>query len=374
MGWMQMRAFTSRSLALTSAAATAGAALLVSTAAVSSDFNAANHFKGKTIRIVVDFKAGGGTDIQARYFASNWGKFIPGNPRIEVSNIFPNPAGQNFVWKSKADGLTLSFTASPGIGRELTDPDAKFENERFTQIGAHAARDLVLLARGTLPYNSVLESRGGKVEITVAEPVGRPDDINGKLLAVGLLCMWLDAPLRFVTVARSGTSDTLLMLERGDVNGYVSGSQWYALPRLRPGWMANGFLKPIADMSHPDSPLLTNSETKMSIPNAINWLNEEQKEIWKGLVLPEVVYGKGIVGPPDIPAPIVQALRDAYANAVLDPTFATGLEKIQQQPVALTRGERLAEIMQEYTAAYKKQAPKIQQIQQQVFARYMKGR
>lgn len=356
------------------AAVIAGTALLGATAAISADFDAAAHFRGKTIKLVVDFKAGGGTDIQARYFASNWGKFIPGGPRLEVSNIFPNPAGQNFVWRSKPDGTTLSFTASPGIGREMIDPDAKFENERFTPIGAHAARDLVLLALGTLPYKSIQEARGGKVPITVAEPVGRPDDINGKLLAVGLLCMWLDAPLRFVTVARSGTTDTLLMLERGDVNGYVSGSQWYALPRLRPGWMAKGFLKPIADMSHPDSPLLTNSEVKMPIPNAVTWLNDEQKEIWKGLVLPEVVYGKGIVGPPDMPPPVAKALREAYANAVLDQAFAAGLEKIQQQPVALTTGDKLEQIVKEYTAAYKQQAPKIQQIQQQVYDRFMKGK
>lgn len=374
MGFKVMRAPAPQSRAAVAAAVAMGIALLGSTAAVSSDFNAANHFKGKTIKIVVDFKAGGGTDIQARYFASNWGKFIPGSPRLEVSNIFPNPAGQNFVWRSKPDGLTLSFTASPGIGRELVDPDAKFENERFTPIGAHAARDLVLLARGTLPYKSLHEARGSKVEITVAEPVGRPDDINGKLLAVGLLSMWLDVPLRFITVARSGTSDTLLMLERGDVNGYVSGSQWYALPRLRPGWLANGFLKPVADMSHPDSPLLTNSEIKMPIPNAITWLDQEQKEVWKGLVLPEVVYGKGIVGPPDMPPPVAKALRAAYEAAVKDPTFAAGLEKIQQQPIALTAGDKLEQILKEYTAAYKKQAPKIRSIQQQVYDRYIKAK
>jgi tripartite-type tricarboxylate transporter receptor subunit TctC len=42
-----------------------------------ADFDAAKHFKGQTMRLVVDFKPGGGTDIQARYFSRFWGKFVP---------------------------------------------------------------------------------------------------------------------------------------------------------------------------------------------------------------------------------------------------------------------------------------------------------
>ena len=61
------------------------------------DFDAAKHFKGKSIRLMVDFKPGGGTDLQARYFAANWGKFIPGAPRMTVSNMFPKPAARNFT-------------------------------------------------------------------------------------------------------------------------------------------------------------------------------------------------------------------------------------------------------------------------------------
>ncbi len=136
------------------------------TAAKAAEFDAAKHFKGKLIRLVVDFKPGGGTDIQARYFAAHWGKFIPGNPRFGVTNLFPNPSGRNYVWKAKPDGLTLSFLASAGTGREMVDPQSKFVTAEFTQIGSHAKRDQVLLVRGTVPYNSIPESRGGKVMIS----------------------------------------------------------------------------------------------------------------------------------------------------------------------------------------------------------------
>jgi tripartite-type tricarboxylate transporter receptor subunit TctC len=345
----------------------------IATASTAAPFDAAKHFKGKTIRLIVDFKPGGGTDLQARYFAAHWGKFVPGNPKFEVANLFPNPSGRNYFWKSKPDGLTLSFVASASIGREMVDTTAKFETAKFTQIGTHAKRDVVLLVRGTVPYNSIPESRGGKIRITLAEPIGRAEDLSGKLLALGMLAMWHDAPLKIVTVARSGTSDTLLMLERGDVNGYLAGSQWYSLPKLRPGWFSKGYLKPIADMSHPDSPSIPNSEIKMPIPNAIKWLNDEQEAVWRGIVLPEVLNGKGIAGPPNMPTGVTKALRDAYFKAVTDKGFVKGLERIQRQPVAIIRGEKLQKLMVSYTAAFKKQLPQYKKVRQQVYDRYFKG-
>jgi tripartite-type tricarboxylate transporter receptor subunit TctC len=338
-----------------------------------ADFDAAKYFKGKTIRLVVDFKPGGGTDIQARYFAQRWGKFIPGNPNLEVNNLFPNPAGRNYVWKSKPDGLTLSFVSSATIGRKLVDPSAIFDTEKFTQIGTHAKRDVVLLVRGTVPYNSIPEARGGKVKITIAEPIGRPEDLTGKLLATGMLALWFDVPLKIVTVARSGSSDALLMLERGDINGWIAGSQWYSLPKLRPGWFKKGFLKPIADIGNPGAPSIPNAEIKMPIPNAVTWLNAEQKALWEGIVIPEVLHGKGIAGPPNMPVGVTTALRESYLNALKDPGFAKGLERIQRQPVAVIPGEKLQKMMINYTAAFKKQLPNYKKVRQQVYDRYFKG-
>ncbi len=335
-------------------------------------FDAEKHFKGKTIRLVVDFKPGGGTDIQARYFASNWGRFIPGNPKMTVTNLFPNPSGRNYVWKSAPDGLTLSFLATAGIGDELVDSTAQFESDKFTQIGSHAKRDVVLIARGTVPYNSIPDAKGSKTTLTFAEPIGSVEDISGKLLAAGMLALWFDAPMRIATVARSGSADALVMLERGDVNGYIAGSHWYSLPTLRPGWFAKGYVKAIADLGHPDAPSIPNDEISMPVPNAITWLNDEQKALWKGVYLPDVLSGKGIAGPPNIPPAITKVLRDTYVEALKDPAFSAGLEKLQGQPVALIPGEKLQQLVVDSTKSFKEQLPRYNEIRQQVYDRLVK--
>lgn len=336
-------------------------------------FDAEKHFRGQTVRLIVDFKPGGGTDTQARYFARYWSKFIPGNPRIRVSNLFPNPSGRNFVWKSKPDGLTLDFVASASTGREFVDPNAKFVTSEFTQIGTHAKRDVVLLGRGTLPYNSLLESKGSKVPILLAEPATAATDLDGKLLAVAMLAYWFDAPLKIAPVARSGTADSLLMLERGDISGYIAGSQWYALPKMRPGWFKTGYLKPLADLGHPDTPAVANSEIKMPLPNAYTWLNAEQKEIWEGIVLPGIIYGKGIIGPPKMPKDVTTILRDSYEKAAKDPTFKKGLEKIQGQPVIFIHGSNMQTMIAKATVSFKKALPKIDGLRQEIFKRYFEG-
>lgn len=340
--------------------------------AAAADFDAEKHFKGKTIKLMVDFKPGGGTDVQARYFAAYWGKFIPGNPRATVTNLFPNPSARNYTWKSAPDGLTLSFVASAAVASDiLVDPTAEFEADKYTQIGSHAKRDTTLLVRGTVPYKSLAESKGGKTVLTLAEALGSPEALSGKTLGVGMLAMWLEAPLRMAPVARSGTADALLMLERGDVNSWMADSQWYALPKQRPGWFKTGFIKPLADMGHPDSPSSPNAEIAMPLPNAYTWLKtDEQRELWKAIYLPEVLYAKGIIGPPNMSPELTKVLREAYVTAVTDPVFAEGLEKIQGQPVALIRGEKLQELVADSAKSFKEYLPRFNQVRDQVY-RYL---
>ncbi|HXF76451.1 MAG TPA: hypothetical protein VNN13_10195, partial [Methylomirabilota bacterium] len=44
-------------------------------------------YKGKSIRIVVGFSAGGGFDTYARAIARHMSKHIPGNPSVIVENM-----------------------------------------------------------------------------------------------------------------------------------------------------------------------------------------------------------------------------------------------------------------------------------------------
>lgn len=74
----------------------------------------ANYYEGKTIRIIIPFSAGGGTDGFGRLIAQYLGKHIPGNPTVIAENVTGAGGllGSNeFAERSERDGTTL-LTAS----------------------------------------------------------------------------------------------------------------------------------------------------------------------------------------------------------------------------------------------------------------------
>ena len=73
-------------------------------------------FEGKTVTFLVPFRAGGGTDLWARFWASIIAKKLPGNPKVVVENITGGGStkGANSYHKARKDGLTL-FVSSASV-------------------------------------------------------------------------------------------------------------------------------------------------------------------------------------------------------------------------------------------------------------------
>ena len=67
---------------------------LFATGAAAQDV--ANFYKGKTVRVIVGFSAGGGYDHYARVVSRHIGRHIPGQPNVIVQNM-PGAASLNSV-------------------------------------------------------------------------------------------------------------------------------------------------------------------------------------------------------------------------------------------------------------------------------------
>ena len=67
-------------------------------------------FSGKTIKWIIPFKVGGGSDVWSRLYAPFFQKYLPGNPTVAVQNMPGGGSitgGNYFHTKAKADGLTV---------------------------------------------------------------------------------------------------------------------------------------------------------------------------------------------------------------------------------------------------------------------------
>ena len=108
--------------------------------AVNSVFAQESFYKGKTIRIIVGFSAGGGFDTYARALARHLSRHIAGNPAVVVENMAGAGSliAANHVYNvAKPDGLTMGhFIGGLLLGQVLGQKGVEFDARKFEYIGA----------------------------------------------------------------------------------------------------------------------------------------------------------------------------------------------------------------------------------------------
>lgn len=303
-------------------------------------FDAKSYYAGKTIRIQVGFGPGGGTDLQARHFAAHWGKFVPGNPRFQVTNITPNTASANRLYKSPPNGLTLELTGSPNVTNQFTIPQAEYKVEENRMIGTHVASVSVLFGYKDLPYKTLRDAVGGKEVLRM----GWRTPQQASAMRMAALSEWLNIPMKFIPGA-AGTADSLLELERGDTNVWMpggAGTAWFGLPTIRPDWLKDGMVRPIAIMEAPGTKVRGNKEIEMpdSVPYVADLLTDpEQKR--KIIALSNIIdrYSKIFMAPPKTPDHLINVLRASYEALLKDKDFVERLEVLQGDPVEYVPGD-----------------------------------
>ena len=339
---------------------------------VDPGFDAEAYFSGKTISMMVGYNPGGGTDAQARFMSRAWPEYIPGNPRIVVRNLTPNVVQRNFVWNSKPDGLTLGLEASSGIFAQFT-PTAQFDLREITMIGITSGKEGLWVIRGTMPYDCI-DSAFGATDpaLTVGTSAPTPADL-ASYVAVGWLADRLNVPLEIRNVSAAGSAEQYVMIERGDVNSWVSGTIWDQYPRTRPGWTGSGFIRPFADLSFPGFDLGHNGEADFHCPNvADEYFEGEELDLWVALRGPQVYASKNIIGPPGIPNEVTAVLRKALADAMANEEFANTMQDFTGIKNAFTHGDVAAQELTATVNSYINRQAQIDEITQAVFEKYVR--
>ena len=318
--------------------------LLLSSLPAAKAFDVEKYFKGKTIRFVTGSRPGGGTDILLRYFASNWGKFFPGNPRFVVSNMPPHVSALNWVWHKKGDGLTV-FMHSTGVLREQALAQAEFKTSQFKYVGDVGDRSTVLTGYN-LPYKDIRDAMGkNEPKLRYLDMIPSPADMHPQALQLMLLADWLDLPAEFGVIAERGTSTFLLEMERGNMNVVMGGAgRWFGWPKLRPGWLSEGKLKPLLDMTYFGRKMLPNAEFKdvEKVPHVYTLLNKDQKELWTALIEAPQAMNKPLVLPPGTSNDILNAYRKALEDAMNNEQFRSGIKRVTGIPPTWVPGDELA--------------------------------
>ena len=99
-----------------------------------------DYYRGRVIRIIVGFSAGGGFDTFARTVARYMGKYIPGNPSIIVDNM-PGAGSliaANHIFRvAKPDGLTIgAFNGNQILAQLIGAQGTNFDARKMEWMGA----------------------------------------------------------------------------------------------------------------------------------------------------------------------------------------------------------------------------------------------
>jgi tripartite-type tricarboxylate transporter receptor subunit TctC len=128
------------------------AALVVLFAAVSSDGALAQFYKGKTITMIINYPAGGPTDIEGRIVAQHLPAFIPGSPTIVIKNVggAGGLIGTNQLAEAAPNGDTMGFFTLDVVAQIVGNPALRVSYENFIMIAA-VESPLVVYARKDTP-------------------------------------------------------------------------------------------------------------------------------------------------------------------------------------------------------------------------------
>ncbi|MBI4494458.1 MAG: hypothetical protein HY690_16875 [Chloroflexi bacterium] len=299
-------------------------------------------YKGKTVRILVGYAAGGPYDIFSRVVSRYMPKYIPGGPSI----IVENRAGAasllvaNQVYGSELkDGTVIgSFSSGTPLLQALGKEGVEFDVLKYNWLGSGSKTVSTCAARvdsGVKTIQDIMGPNAKELPVAAIGPGTGTYDTPITLNAV------IGTKFKVIS-GYAGTSVIVGAVERREVDGMCANldTMHSSVRQLLDG--PNPIQKFIVVMGAktPDDPWLKGVPPSESLVKT-----EEEKQILRAAALATVMnlpYGVA----PEVPKERVEALRKALADTFADPQFRADAEKAGFE-VNPNSGEELARVVQD---------------------------
>ncbi len=312
-------------------------------------------YQGKTLSLIINFAAGGPTDIEGRIVARHLSKHIPGQPVVIVQNMAGagGVTGINFLGEvAKADGQTMGYFTGPYNHQMMRTPTLR--------------ADL-----GKLPFiASVYGVTVCYIRSDVAPGIKKPTDIaKAQRFRAGGLSFDSNKDLRFrlafdilglkydYVTGYNSSSDARLAVQRNEIQYHDESIPGYR-SAVEPQMVKTGIVTPIyyhdvfspdgALRSSPDFPELSSfAEVYMQIfgkpPSGIKY------EALKAANIASGNMSRVAILPPGTSSDAVAALRQAFASLSRDEEFIAEAKKSMRFHPRFITGEEGEKLKQKIT-------------------------
>jgi tripartite-type tricarboxylate transporter receptor subunit TctC len=284
-------------------------------------------YAGKQLTILVNYDAGGPTDIEARLLSQHLSQHIAGNPRINIQNM-AGGAGMvatNYLGEvASRDGTMVGyFTGAPQ--RYLSNPERFNVDFRTYEFVAVVPSSRIYFMRTDVRPGIKSAADVVKGENIIVGGLGpqQPKD-----LAMRLTLDMLGARYSYVTSYNSSAAGFSALL-RGEINFYADSPTLYktkVAPEVKAGKLITVYYDPAfdgKDFSVPaamkDHTILPFHEFYRSIKGAMP--SGELWEAYKSLLLVNSTMYRMLALPPGSPRDAVDALRAAVVKLAADKAY-----------------------------------------------------
>lgn len=292
-----------------------------------------NKFPNRPITVVIGSSSGSSMEFEMRILNESF-KQILGQPiTIELRPGANGAIGATHVMNAKPDGYTL-FTspASPMVFNPLTNKSLTYDPKKMTPIIEIGAQPLVLVTRGDFPGSTLKDL----VDYAKSRPNGAHYGSTGlgggNHMSVLLLGKHTGAPFNHVPYPGAGPATQSLL--KGETDFAI-----LSIASLLP-WYKDGKLKFLA----------VGSKTRTSDAPDVPTFRE--------LGYPEEFVLTGwrvLVGPPNMPADIVEIINGAVNQAYKNPVVRERFKALGLEATGGTPGE-VAQMLARETATWERVA------------------
>jgi tripartite-type tricarboxylate transporter receptor subunit TctC len=297
----------------------------------------ADFYRGKQIKFIIRSEPGGGYDLYSRLIGAHIVHHIPGNPTFIPQNM-PAAGGlqaANYVGEiAPRDGtiLTMVSQALPMDQSLGFTPQLKADLSTFGWIGNLGDSNLLTYVWHASPTKSMDDAKSRETTLGAS--------------GAGSVTSWLPLVYNNVLGTRfkvingyRSANDVRLAMERGEVEGYAA-NPWNSLQSANPEIVKEGKLTILVQVGTrkekdlPDVPLLPDLAA-----------NGEQRAILD-FICKAFAVGRPIATTPGVPPERVAALRQAFADTLVDPAFREAAAKIGAE-INPVYGDELQSLMQD---------------------------
>jgi tripartite-type tricarboxylate transporter receptor subunit TctC len=317
---------------------------VLSTVSVNSIFSADTPFyRGKTLTVLINFAAGGPTDIEGRLVARFLGRHLPGQPTIVVQNMpgAGGVTGTNYLGEiAKPDGLILGYFTGQFFNLLTADPNLRVDLAKFAYIasieGVAVAYTRKDVPPGIQEAKDIVKAKGLKA--------GGLSLNSAKDVRFRLQLDILGIPHQYVTGYNSN-SDARLALERNEIQFFTEGTPGYR-SQVQPRMVKDGLVTPI----YADELVTADGEFRPSaeVPDIPSFSQLHQQifgklgsgVLWEALKTINLTHAMQRIAKvaPNTPPEAIAALRQGFSQMIKDPEFIQEFKKVTRSDPAFEVG------------------------------------